>query len=212
MLDTARTLADFLESVAVIAAAGVAIFGINSWRREHVGKRRIELAEEALSLFYEARDVINSARSEISFDGEWKEAEKQLEHTQHSTSASIPVRIVSWRLHRRDDLFAKIRAMRYRFKAVFKCEKPFLALTKIKIKVISAERRLARKERILSQSSEEDNNEELERHNREIDELDLIVYGGGEETDPLAPELDRVIQEIENICGPIINEATARLK
>ena len=68
---------DVLESLALIIAAVIAAFGINAWRREHVGKKRAELAEETLALFYEAQDVINAARrSQFGYANEWEEAAK----------------------------------------------------------------------------------------------------------------------------------------
>ena len=52
-----------IYALATGFAAGVAIYGIRSWRREFRGKRQIELAEDVLALFYEARDAITAIRS-----------------------------------------------------------------------------------------------------------------------------------------------------
>jgi hypothetical protein len=52
-----------LESLAVFTASIAAIFGINSWRREIRGRKRYELAEEVLALFYEAKERISAIRS-----------------------------------------------------------------------------------------------------------------------------------------------------
>lgn len=49
---------DLIQGASVIIASCVAIFGINAWRKEFVDKRRIELAEEVLALFYQAKDII----------------------------------------------------------------------------------------------------------------------------------------------------------
>ena len=53
---------DIVESIAVILASLFAIHGINSWRREMKEKRKYEVAEEVLALFYEARDKISLIR------------------------------------------------------------------------------------------------------------------------------------------------------
>lgn len=42
---------DVIKSLSIIIASIVAIYGINSWRREAKWKRKYELAEEVLSLF-----------------------------------------------------------------------------------------------------------------------------------------------------------------
>lgn len=48
------TVASILESISVIVASAIAsftvIFGINAWKREYLGRRKIELAEEVLSV------------------------------------------------------------------------------------------------------------------------------------------------------------------
>jgi hypothetical protein len=41
-----------LSSISVIIASWAAVYGIDAWKREFTGKRRIQLAEEALELFY----------------------------------------------------------------------------------------------------------------------------------------------------------------
>jgi hypothetical protein len=61
---------EFLKDLSIIVASCTAIYGIGSWRREYVGKKRAELAEEALCHFYEARDAIQHIRNPFSRGGE----------------------------------------------------------------------------------------------------------------------------------------------
>lgn len=56
-----------IRNVLVIIASIVAIYGIRAWRREFIGKRKIELAEEVLALFYETRDIIRYIRDPGGF-------------------------------------------------------------------------------------------------------------------------------------------------
>ncbi|TDI82488.1 MAG: hypothetical protein E2O80_02055, partial [Betaproteobacteria bacterium] len=73
---------DFVSSISVLIAALTFIAGVSAWKREFVGKRRIELAETVLALFYEAEDAIKQIRSPFSFDGEGstrKHADNELE-------------------------------------------------------------------------------------------------------------------------------------
>ncbi len=63
---------EIIKVVAVVIASFVAIFGITSWRREAKWKRKYELAEEVLSLFYEVRERIESIRSPFSNTQEGK--------------------------------------------------------------------------------------------------------------------------------------------
>ena len=48
----------------------MAAYSLDAWRREFMGKRRMELAEEVLALFYQARDVIEQIRSPVRYLGE----------------------------------------------------------------------------------------------------------------------------------------------
>jgi hypothetical protein len=73
---------EFLKNISLIVASCTAIYGIGSWRREYRGKRQAELAEETLSLFYEARDAIKHIRHPFSYAGEGstrEESEKETE-------------------------------------------------------------------------------------------------------------------------------------
>ena len=70
-----RDIADITQSVSVIFASLFAIYGINAWRREFVGKRRIELAKEALDLFHQARDAIGYIRNVRGFAREKEKRE-----------------------------------------------------------------------------------------------------------------------------------------
>ena len=59
---------EFLKDISVIVASCTAIYGIGSWRREYRGKKMADLAEEALCLFYEARDAIQHIRNMVGFN------------------------------------------------------------------------------------------------------------------------------------------------
>jgi hypothetical protein len=51
-------LSEFAKNLSVIIGALALISGIRAWKREYIGKRKIELAEDTLMLFYQARDAI----------------------------------------------------------------------------------------------------------------------------------------------------------
>lgn len=197
---TSPVFLDWLDSVAVIIASGVAIWGINAWRREHVGKRRIDLAEETLALFYEARDVINAARSVLGFDTEYREAEKIQREASGNESGPQEVLIVTYRLYRRNDLFARIRTLRYRFAAAFgnRAATPFYELVRLKSEVIVAERRLAELRR------ERRSTGEAAARLAQVSQLSDVVELGGVDSDPTTQRLNRIVERIEHVCGPVI--------
>ena len=48
---TLNEMAGIAQSISITLAGLFAIYGFDAWRREFVGKRRMELAEEVLALF-----------------------------------------------------------------------------------------------------------------------------------------------------------------
>jgi hypothetical protein len=59
-----------LPAVAIAVTAVFAILGLNAWRRQMVGKRKFEVAEEGLVTFAMARRALNFVRAPGSFGGE----------------------------------------------------------------------------------------------------------------------------------------------
>jgi hypothetical protein len=51
-------ISNIIQAVSVFFASLAIIVGVDAWRREFIGKREIELAEDVLHAFYEARDAI----------------------------------------------------------------------------------------------------------------------------------------------------------
>lgn len=199
-METLSTIGGMLGSVAVIIAAVVATFQINAWRREHVGKKRAELAEETLALFYEAQDAINAARSILGFPQDSDDAAKMTGDTNRGRSESQDVLLVTGRLHQRQDLFSRIRALRFRFAAVFgKTQaKPFYDLVNLCIAVTSAEKSLVRLQRALERPNAP------ARFSQKLEEADACVYGGDVESDPTTLALAEIVEQVESICQPEI--------
>ena len=54
------------QAGAVISACWAIITGIGAWKREFIGKRQIELAEQVLAKFFEIKDAIAMIRSPFS--------------------------------------------------------------------------------------------------------------------------------------------------
>jgi len=47
-----------LTGLATVLAGWAALRSLDAWRRETVGRRKAELAEEVLAQFYRARDIL----------------------------------------------------------------------------------------------------------------------------------------------------------
>lgn len=59
---------EFIKDVPVVIGLWVVFYKIAAWHLEYRGRRNIELAEEKLALFYEAKDVITWIRNPMGFE------------------------------------------------------------------------------------------------------------------------------------------------
>lgn len=201
-----KDLTDLIQSGAVIIASIVAIYGITAWRVEFVGKRRIELAEEVLAHFYQARDIINSIRSSFGYEGEGKTRKSGLNESPKDKDALDQAYVLIERYNRHAELFSRLHALRYRFMAQFgpDASTPFDDLNKIINELLLSAKRKAR----LSTVPEWKLRSEaaLEKHHEEWLENERVYYSE-EQNDPITPRLVKIISDIESTCRPIIEKS-----
>src|SRR5262245_8878987 len=137
-----RTIFSTITAGAAAIGVWIAIKGINRWRAETIGKLRIELAEGTLAEFYEARDIIQAARSPLIRLGEG--STRELEDWEKAAPPDYNPRdrdalyASAERLEKRSEFFAKLNARRYRFIAHFGPEaaKPFDEIRRVHDEII----------------------------------------------------------------------------
>ena len=195
-------LAQLVASGLAVIAAGLAVLGIRSWGAEHIGKRRVELAESTLALFYEARDTMSAIRSPMGDTSESAEATRN----DGESDAAFEARKMAYptikRFNDRHELFSQIHSTRYRFMALFgNAEaKPFEDLRMIVVDVQMASRRLAHLwnfSRRMSAEREEKQWEDVKKH-------EAVIWDSCSGDDPIRTRLDEVISDIEAQCRPIV--------
>lgn len=192
--------ADIAQSFSVILASLFAIYGIDAWRREFVWKRRVELAEETLSLFYQARDIIDILRSPFSYEGEGTTRKPGPNEKQEHKESLDQAYVLIERYNRHIEVFSSIHTLRYRFMAQFgiKASKPFEDFNRLKNELLLASKRMAWLSTKLERSIQD-----WEEYDKERREIHRLYYGGGRD-DPIAPRLAKIVDEIEQTCRPII--------
>lgn len=197
------TWADIAQNVSVILTCLFAIYGIDAWLREFVGKRRMELAEEVLALFYEARDIIQSIRSPFGCEGEGTTRKPSPNERPEDKDALDHAYSLIERYSKHVDTFARIHALRYRFVAQLGIEagQPFRDLNRVVNELVLASRQMARlstrRERTLRT---EQDHEKYEQERRRVE----AVFYSGEETDPITPRVDAIVGNVEQTCRGII--------
>ena len=192
----------FIRELSLLIGIWVAIYGIDSWRREHKGKRDVELAEDVLTLFYEARDTIKYMRHPFGPASECLDVEKLPNETEAQWQARKDASVVYKRYNDRKDLFNRIYAMRYRFMAQIGSvqAQPFEDLNQIVHKILISAQILAR----LWPRDYFHTNELYERHQKQVEKQEAVFWEGLPEEDPINPKLKVIIETMEKTCREII--------
>lgn len=183
----------FLQTIAILVTAYLAVKGIDAWKKEVVGRRKAELAEEVLALFYKMQDMIGWARFPGSYAHEGKtrppvEGEKP-EEARLRESYYVAVE----RLTEDSSFYADLQAAKYRFMACFGADskKPFDAMKQIRTKIMLSAHALAR-------------GDKLSNEQKEQMEGDIGWVLGDE--DKIGEQIEETIREIEAICRPCLEE------
>jgi hypothetical protein len=199
-------IAQILQSVSVIFACLTIILGVDAWRREYLGKRKIELAEDVLTLFYQARDAVRRIRNPWhGNEGQTRKPEEN--ETSEQKEFRDTAYVVFERFEKERDVFNKLDVIRYRFMARFgsNTNKPFGEIRSVIGEIFMAANRLAnhywpRQGRVKM------SDEEFKRHLEEMHKYEGVFWEGSEENDLIKQKVDGAIKTIEDICRPIIEE------
>ena len=203
---------NIIESTVVILASlitsGTVIYGVNAWRREAVGKRKLELAEEVLALFYEARDAIRYIRNPFSQVGEGSTRIAAPNESPEEKQINNNANIVFERYNKRQDMFNKLYSIRYRYMAHFgkDASKPFDELNKIVNEIFISARMLSYLWK--QQGSHQwKSDEEFKKHLEEMHKYEAIFWYQGEERDSVTPRVNDAISIIESQASKIVGKS-----
>jgi len=191
-----------IKNISIIFGISIAAYNLNSWRREHIGKRQMELAEDVLALFYEAKDAVSHIRNILAHSSETDEIERGVNESEAKWNARKQASVVFVRYNSHSELFGKINAMRYRFMAQVgkKDAEPFNDLNKIINDILRAARSLAR---LWARDTSRLSKDRQQKHEESIEKYEEIFWDGSDD-DEINTRVDAVIENIESICRPII--------
>lgn len=192
---------EIIKSVGVIVASGVAIWGINSWRREAKWKRKYELAEEVLANFYEAHQAIQIIRSPFGYVHEGSSRPKQDNENKEESQIYNQAYVSRERFERNKTSFEKLQSLKFRFIALYgkEYEQHFDKFTQTVNKIFFASDQIANVR--LGQYGDDKNF--IAKTNKESQE---ILYSGINKEDKIESELQIAIMSIETKCKEIIGK------
>ena len=200
-------LTELAKNISVILGALALILGIRAWKREYIGKRKIELAEDTLMLFYQARDAIREIRNPFGRMGEGSSRQKSENETESETELLNRAYVVFERYQKQEETFNKLQSTRYRFMARFgrENEAPFIELNKILNDIFLAAQMLGthywqRQGRVRMEG------DEFKKHLEEMHKYEAIFWFQGEERDEIGQRVENFIKQIENITKATLTE------
>lgn len=191
------------EAITAASAAVTAItvvLGVTAWRREFVGRRRIELAEAALALFYEAVDAIKEIRSDFSYSSEGTTRKRSEGESEEEARFLDQAYVVFERYQRREKLFAELRSLKYRMMVIFgePTGEPFDEINGVVNTILITARRLGthywprEKKGFTTEAKAEKYYEQREKYEN-------IIWTPLKEDDEIAPRVNRAVEKIEAI-------------
>ncbi|MEZ5057435.1 MAG: hypothetical protein R2879_10425 [Saprospiraceae bacterium] len=124
-----NNLLSFLQPISIIIAAGTAIYGIDSWRREARWKMKNEVSQDTLEILYSVRESIKKIRDPRVFPHEQIEV-KTLNNNQQSLSTS---QVIHYRINNEMEKLNKLSSLKFKYMAVVspESEKEFGSIFKI---------------------------------------------------------------------------------
>ncbi|WP_049723366.1 hypothetical protein [Gilvimarinus polysaccharolyticus] len=195
------------QAIAVIAACWAIISGVGAWKREFIGKRRIELAEEVLASFFEIKDVIATIRNPFSSGDEGKSRKKGEHETQDEGALLDRGYIVFERYETRKEAFVRFNTLKYKFMATFgpETEDIFTDCNTTLNSIFVSARQLAthywqRQGRVPMEG------DEFQRHLDEMHRHEGIFWDRMDEEDDIRQKLQSVQDKLDTVTKPCFEE------
>lgn len=199
--ESVKHVVDILQGVAVIGASVAAIVGINVWRREHIGKRRIELAEEVLVNLYKAQEGFERIRQPGFHDGEGGTRKGYPDETERERELYNTAFIIMERYNNRIETFKPIFALKYKFKAVFGPE-DYKVFEQFESVVWTIRDAWIERAHLLKERDQIEDNPQALLHWEKRWNMNSRIYEASEDDqDPIAKKIAYVISEVEKICA-----------
>ena len=196
-------LAAIAQTVAIISACWAIFSGIGAWKREFIGKRRIEIAEQALAKFFEVRDAIAFIRNPFSSTEEGKSRKRAEGESPEESQILDRGYVVVERYTKKENVFAEFNTLKYRFMAVFgrETEEVFTGTTKILNSIFVAARMLVS---FYWRGSGRDHmrfEEFSERLRNEMEAHEEIFWDKGAVPDKIQNQLQEINDKLEKVTA-----------
>ncbi|MDP6047698.1 MAG: hypothetical protein QGG25_18960 [Phycisphaerae bacterium] len=185
--------------VIVLTAVVSSFFGFREWRKQLVLKKRHDLAEDVLALFYQCEGLFRHIRNVFGFQGEAADREPWPNETpgqkRDLDMAYVPVA----RYNENREAFGAIFTLRFRVMAVFGKEAavPIEGLRMSLSRILAASAALSRIARMEMRSARTKRHED-------------VISGCLDDEDKFHVKILGLVKDMETICLPILNPPSTR--
>jgi len=200
-------LATIIQMVAVISACWAIISGVGAWKREFIGKRQIELAEQVLAKFFEVKDAITYIRNPFSSSKEGKTRQKRDVETAAEAELLDRGYIVVERYSEKESIFADFNTLKYKFMASFGPETEQIFIdTNMALNSIFVSARMLATHYWQRQGRVQMEQNEFQKHLDEMHRHEGIFWDIGSETDEIRVQLKAIQDKLENATASCFQE------
>lgn len=172
------------------------VVGLVIWRYQLIGKRRTELAEEALLTFAHAVDALAFIRAPMSLTSEHEALRKELGAPVDQKVPGEDYQITLWRMHKHHDRFAELRRLQLLCKYHFgeAAYEAFEKFNRARHCVWAAAR--------VGATTPENNVPPTPEAIKRQQEREAAIWAGAYEQDQIADAVDAAQRDLEAILTP----------
>ena len=197
----------FAQAGAVIMACWAIISGIGAWKREFIGKRQIELAEQVLAKFFEIKDAIAMIRSPFSNLDEGKTRKRGDYELPEVSQLLDRGYIVFERYSKKETVFADFMMLKYRFMASFGAEaEQVFADTNAVLNSIFVSAQMLSTHYWQRQGRVPMEPDEFAQHLAEMRQHERVYWDHGSEDDEVRVKLASIQERLDALVKPCFQE------
>jgi len=200
-------IATIVQALSVLGACWAIVSGIDAWKREFIGKRQIELAEQTLAKFFEVKDAIAFMRNPFSHSGEGKTRQRSPRETTEESELLDRGYAVVERYSKKENIFSDFQTLKYNFMATFgKDTEPIFSDTfKTVNSIFSSARLLAT---LYWPDRGTTRPDQFQKHLDGVFRHEGIFWDVGDEKDEIRTQLKIIEKRLEEVTAPCFQEAT----
>lgn len=195
---TVSDLTSIVQAIAVVVVAIPAFRGLNAWRDELLGKKKIELAEEALCLAYELQSVIEWARHPASRRHEGEDRPGRDDEPEHRQNLNDAYYSRISRLNENAEEFARLRTILPRVRVHFGAD-AHAALHRFGIVRNQINNAVGM---LISNSTEDGYPRDLYQRHQDI----IWDTCDDDNPDEIRRQVNEAVTSIEEICFPVLRK------